>query len=288
MSSRRFQIANTGRAASLASLFLALLTSESACGQNNSDFQIVLVSDTFFLAARPIGGELLDGRYVMAEEKTMHSLKDKKVRAASVLTYAIDCQEPKKIVLVSSAYNIETQPNAEPRWGVNIESDFEKNGLNLKALKYATLAEFNEERAKLLAEGGGKRFTEYWPPSPNVVSEYACRVASSRGSEKSIAEDVLKTGGTKNMKELSCELTFSGGEEKSATVRFHDQLGYVQVNDKWKLKSFVNDLSVGFNADDGTVTRINRSTGKFSITPKEGPPFATGTCAIAQNTPKKF
>ena len=271
----------------MAAGLFAILVCGFAQGQSNTDFNLVLLSDTTVVAARALDKELFEGRYIAAEEKSLNRLKGGETRVSAVFTYAIDCKLPRKIALIASAFNLEVNAKAEPRWGVGTEEGFEK-GFNFKEIKYLTLNEFNDGRAKIVEDAAGKKFPVVWPQSPNLVAEYACRVAGTTASAKSISTELMSTGGIPTLKELACEITFHGGKEMSATVRFDEELGFLQLNEKWKLKPFITTQSIGFTDDDGAVTRINRSNGKFSITPKEGEPYATGMCDIARNAPKKF
>jgi hypothetical protein len=263
-----------------------------ACGfvrsQSNTDFNLVLLSDTTVVAARIQTAELFEGRYIAAEERTQNLLKGGESRVTSIFTYAIDCKAPRKIALVGSQFNLEFKPNAEPRWGINFAKEEYKKGFYLNAMDYQSLKDFNEGRAKVVQDQLGKRLPVFWPESPNLVVEYACAVAGNATSAKSISAELIKTGGITTLKELACEITFKKGEEISASVSFDDESGFVKVNEKWKLNPFINAQSIGFTSDDGAVTRINRSNGKFSITPKEGEPYATGMCDVARNALKKF
>jgi hypothetical protein len=266
---------------------LAIFFCGFAKGQSKTDFNMVFQSDTTVVAARALDKELFEGRYIAAEEKSLNRFNGGETRVSTVFTYAIDCKLPRKIALISSAFNLEVNAKAEPRWGVRTEEGFEK-GFNFKEIKYLTLNEFNNGRAKIVEHAVGKKFPVVWPKSPNLVAEYACRVAGTTASAKSVSTELMSTGGITTLKELACEITFHGGKEMFATVRFDEELGFLQVNEKWKLKPFITPQSIGFTDDDGTVTRINRGNGKFSITPKEGEPYATGMCDVAPNAPKKF
>ena len=119
-----------------------------------------------------------------------------------------------------------------------------------------------------------------------MAVEYACAVAENKKSAKTIAADLVKTGGSAKVKELFCEMKFDNKPESSGIVRFNEDLGVVQLNDSWMLKPFVNDQQLGFSINE-TAYRISRKNGKVDATVR-GDVVGVGTRELAQNTPKKF
>jgi hypothetical protein len=259
---------------------LASLSVTTVFSQVNPDYQFILIADTGFVLARTNNKELTDGRYVIADVKTVLTINPKVSRATSVIFYSFDCQEPKKVALIESWFNLETSPNAEPRWGQRRE-DGVSDMFHPRDLKYVSLGEFNETRFNGIKKISGKQTPSSWPEETNVAGEYACRTAKNPETAKKVAADIEKTGGVADLKELICALSFVGRKESNGIIKFSEDQNFVQVNGKWKLGAFVNDQHIGFS-DKTTETRISRATGKLIMTDKESSSvFASGTCEVA-------
>ena len=273
---------------------LICLFAASTCGiaqsQGDLNFDIVLMSETMAVGVALHGSSgVHEGRYIVADERTIHRMPNNEFRLASDLTYAVDCKEPRRIALIVSRFNLETAPNAEPRWVFGYEKEEYENGFALPSLEYHLLKTFNENQIKKLKDYTGEKMpARSWPESSDLVVEYACAVAVNSEPSKMASSRLLNNGGISTLKELTCDLKFSNGGEVSSKIMFEEQLGYVKLGEKWQLKPFINEESIGFTSSSGAVTRINRTNGKFSITSKEGQVYATGLCDLAQKKPKKF
>lgn len=266
--------------------FLSTLIYGFAMGQGNQDFNTVLLSATTYVGVKVHSTTLFEGRYISADVMTFNLLEGNEERVSSLYTYAIDCKSPRKIALVVSHFNLETKPQAEPRWGVRFEKDEYEKGFNLNAMEYRLLNDFNESQEKMVEDTLKRRLPVFWPREPSLAVEYACAVAENKKSAKSIAADLVKNGGSAKVKELFCGLKFGDHPERPFTIRFEEDLGFVQLNDRWMSKPLVNDQEIGFSLGDAAY-RINRKNGKVSASVGSDV-IGTGSCELAQNTPKKF
>ena len=255
-------------------------------GQNNQDFNTVLLFHTFYVGARVHSTTLFEGRYISADVMTFDVLEGNEERVSSLPTYAIHCKSPRRIARVVSKFNLNTKPQDKPRWGVRFEKDEYEKGFYLNAVEYRLLNEFNESHEKMVEDTLGKRLPVFWPRDYSLVVEYACAVAENKKSAKTIAVDLVKTGGSAKVKELFCELKFGNKAESSGTVRFDEDLGFVQLNDRWMSKPFVNGQQLGFSINE-TAYRIAEKNGKVDATVR-GDVVGVGARELAQNTPKKF
>ena len=84
------------------------------------------------------------------------------------------------------------------------------------------------------------------------------------------------------------QVQFDNQQPLQATVRFDETTGYVKFNEKWKSGQFVNSQTVGYTDENGTSTRIDRTSGQLSITHQTGRSIATGAYEVASQLPKKF
>ena len=265
---------------------LSVLLCGFAKGQGTQDFNTVLLSYTSYVDARVHSTTLFEGRYISADVMTFDVLEGNEDRVSSFLTYAIDCKSPRRIARVVSKFNLNTKPQDKPRWGVRFEKDEYEKGFYLNAMEYRLLNDFNENHEKMVEDTLGQRLPVFWPRDYSLAVEYACAVGENKKSAKSIAADLVKNGGSAIVKELFCGLKFGDHPEMSFTIRFDEDLGFVQVNDRWMSKPFVNDQEMGFSLNDSAY-RISRRNGKASVIVRNNV-IGAGACELAQNTPKKF
>ena len=112
-----------------------LLINVRVSAQSQPDLQTILVSDTMLVLARNISNELKDGRYVTTDQKLAFRLPGKKNKLFATYLYVFDCKAPRRVELISRAFNTEDNADASPKWAGGAEPGYE-NGFRYEKLKF--------------------------------------------------------------------------------------------------------------------------------------------------------
>lgn len=260
------------RAGVAASFFIPSLSASAA---DDGPYKLVMSAERTFVAAQAF--EPIDGRWIGVGMVGFSSGGDGRKLYQKI--FSVDCREPRGVESIAIFLNSESDANKSPKWVGGMGEKY-VDGFNPKVIKHSPLKDFQKEMATL-ANLPDVKLTR--PDDAELAVEFGCAVAERGLSADAAAKLVTETGGAQDLVQISCVLDEPG--RKPWRIRFSEEKGWVQVNEKWVEKVKVNPDDVRW-IYSGNQYLVDRHRGFISV--RSGEYALSGSCVALDPGKRKF
>jgi len=221
--------------------------------------------------------ELIQGRYVLADEKVVTQVAAGRYRAESRTSYAFDCAPPIRVAVLGQWFNLEGAADAPARWaGGRVHESGEQ--LDPAQLDYETLRAFEAAERERIEQGTDVDVPIVAPATSTLAGEFACRSAlHPERSPQRIAAQLAAGASVDDITELACTIPQLEGEGARSAFAFSESRNWLQVNRVWKTSATVDRQSISWS-DAQFAGRVDRQSGAFTLTLKPSGASHSGHC----------
>lgn len=254
-------------------LLVASVAASTVQAQDQHQFETLQLTEYSIVAARLMSPAVAWGRrWAGVEVKTLRRPAESGKLTDSVpTTYmvaSVDCAS-RGFEVVRQFFNLETRSGQPERWSEGPVKPEYASGFNPVDIEHRPVSELlaaqlrdllksaSEEERRWLAEPRFAREAE------ELAVDFACGVVREGRSEREVATQLMETAGLQGANTLKCALSDDQGRSQQTlmvTVRFHEPLGFVQVQGEWVKQRRITSDQIWAKYKDASLT-IDRITG---------------------------